>query len=359
MNPSTINNVVLLIPSLNPDEHLPIYAKELLDAGFTKLIIVNDGSTEETAPIFDDLAKKEGITVLHHEINQGKGRALKTAFQYILEHYSSEEIAGVVTADADGQHGVADTIKVAQTLADTSAFVLGSRNFSQDNVPPKSRFGNNFTTGLFALLYGKKIMDTQTGLRGIPYDFLDTCCKLKGERFEYEIVMLIEAVHSGRNVIENEIETIYINSNRATHFRAVKDSAKIIGIMLKCFLAYILTSLLSSLIDIGCFALFTKVVFSGMAVETCIGLGTLFARVISSLFNYSMNRKAVFRDTSAAAKSLVRYYILCVAQMLCSYGLVVLVHTLLPWDTTLLKAIIDTILFLISYQIQRHWVFKK
>lgn len=359
MNPSTIKNVVLIIPSLNPDENLPIYATKLLEAEFNKLIIVNDGSTKETESIFDDLEQKDGITVLRHEINKGKGRALKTAFSYILEHYSSKEIAGVVTADADGQHGVADTVKVAQTLVDTSAFVLGSRNFSQDNVPPKSRFGNNFTTGLFALLYGKKIMDTQTGLRGIPYDFLKTCCELKGERFEYEIVMLIEAVHSGRPVIEEEIETIYINSNRATHFRVVQDSVKIIGIMLKCFLAYILISMLSSLIDLGCFALFTKVIFSGMAIETCVGLGTLFARIISSLFNYGMNRKTVFRDTSAPTKSLVRYYILCIAQMLCSYGLVVLVHILLPWDTTLLKAIIDTLLFLISYQIQRHWVFKK
>ena len=126
-------------------------------------------------------------------MNQGKGRALKTAFSCLLNEYKPEEISGVVTVDADGQHSPEDPKRVAEALLEEEALILGTRNFSKD-TPFKSRYGNHITTAVFALLYGKKIRYTQTGLRGIPYGFLAECLRLEGERFEYEIKMLIDTV---------------------------------------------------------------------------------------------------------------------------------------------------------------------
>jgi dolichol-phosphate mannosyltransferase len=358
MSGSVTDKVVIIIPSLDPDEQLPIYVDKLQETGFSKIVVVNDGSKESLAGIFDDLDKK-GVTVLKHEVNRGKGRGLKTAFSYVLEHYTKEEIAGVVTADADGQHSPADTLKVAAKLVETGEFILGSRDFSQENVPPKSRIGNRFTSGFFKLLYGKKVEDTQTGLRGIPYEFLDTCCNLKGERFEYEIVMLIEATYGKMQILEEKIETIYIDSNRATHFHPVKDSVRIIGIMAKSFLHYALNSLVASALEVVVFALLTKLVFFQLSVEASVFFGTVIARVISSVVNYAMNRKTVFGDTENPAKSIVRYYILCVGQMLCSSALVLLLFEGLHWDTTVLKVIADLILYMLCFQIQRKWVFQQ
>jgi dolichol-phosphate mannosyltransferase len=233
---SRLSKVVLVIPSLNPDDNMVNFVNKLIDAGFSKIVIVDDGSRGDTQKYFDIVSQNDSVTVLKHAINQGKGRALKTAFNYILNTYTQDEIKGVVTADADGQHSPLDTKNVAiQLVNNGGAFVLGTRYFNDKSVPFKSSFGNRITSFVFGLMYGRKIADTQTGLRGIPYDYLKKCLILAGERFEYEILMLIDAVNSKMPIIEEKIQTIYINSNRETHFDAIKDSARIYRVMFECF----------------------------------------------------------------------------------------------------------------------------
>ena len=128
-NNSALSNIVILIPSLDPDHMLGKYVSGLIKAGFGKIVVVNDGSNKEYDHYFEDL-KDKGVTTLKHAVNQGKGRALKTGFHYILNTYSPEEVVGVVTADADGQHCVEDTVIVALQLAKDNSFVLGSRDFN-------------------------------------------------------------------------------------------------------------------------------------------------------------------------------------------------------------------------------------
>lgn len=235
--------------------------------------------------------------------------------------------------------------------------VLGTRNFKASNVPFKSKSGNQITTAVFALLYGKKISDTQTGLRGIPYSFVSSCLQFAGERFDYEIAMLIETVRAKKTILEEPIETIYIDSNRATHFHALKDSIRIYKVILRMFFQFALSGLLSFVVDISIFDLLTKTVLASLDVSVAVFGGSLFARAVSSLLNYWLNRNAVFKDKKSAGKSFVRYYCLCIIQILCSWILVVLVFRQLSWDTTLIKTIVDICLFFISYQIQRLWIF--
>ena len=360
MQSNGLNKVTVLIPSLDPDEQLVHYVEGLIQGGITEIIIVDDGSSEESQRYFDIVRNMAGVTVLHHAINQGKGRALKTGFHYFLNTYRKSEMAGIITADADGQHCVEDTVKVAECLKNNAeSLVLGTRNFKEENVPFKSRYGNQITTAVFSILYGKKIHDTQTGLRGIPYSFVSSCLKMEGERFDFEIVMLIQAVRQKRNLIEVPIQTIYINSNRATHFRAVVDSAKIYGIIFKLFFKFALSGILSFAIDIGLFTLFTKIIFSNLETALSVFWGTLLARICSSFFNFNVNRTLVFDNKQSFKMTVIKYYFLCAVQILCSWLLVVFFYERIHMDTTLIKLIVDIMLFFISFQIQRVWVYKE
>lgn len=351
--------VSVLIPSLNPGNKIIEYIDELIEKGFNNIIVINDGSDSDFDHFYEQLEEKEQCVVLKHATNLGKGRALKTGFNYILNTFKMGEVLGVVTADADGQHSAEDTLKVAQSLEkNQDSLVLGTRNFNDGSVPFKSKFGNKVTAVIFLLLYSKRINDTQTGLRAIPYDFLSDCLSLPGERFEYEINMLITAVKDKINIIEEQIETIYYEDNRETHFNPVKDSLRIYSVMFKRFFKYTISGLTSSLIDISLFALLTKVIFNGSNTSKIIFMSTLLARICSSLFNYTVNRKVVFSSSKSVKTTFVEYYILCGLQMLTSWGIVTLAYNWLKIDTTAIKIVVDLILFFISYQIQRMWIFK-
>lgn len=159
-------NVPVLIPTYNPTERIIEVVRSLISAGFERLIIVDDGSRPECSPIFAALAEMPQCTLLHHDVNRGKGRGLKTGFAYILAHMP--ECSGVVTTDDDGQHSPEDILRCAEKMEQSGRAVLGARDFTEDDVPPRSRFGNNCTRFVFRALCGIRITDTQTGLRALP-----------------------------------------------------------------------------------------------------------------------------------------------------------------------------------------------
>lgn len=353
---NAFDQIYILIPSLNPDESLIRYVDDLKNHGFDRIMIVDDGSKDETQFIFSKL-EEAGYTVLHHEVNKGKGAALKTGFQYVLDN--AKDIKGIITVDSDGQHLSVDTKKVAETLLDNpNTFILGCRDFDAENVPPKSKAGNKITSRMFKLLYQKTVSDTQTGLRGIPMSIVPDLLKIHGQRFEYETAMLIDVMDSDTPIIEVPIETVYIDSNRETHFNPFLDSIKIYLVIFKYFILFSCSGILSFLIDIGAYAMFSKLVFKSMPPEYCILFGTIAARVISSVFNFIVNRKGVFKSSTGLGKSLIRYYLLCVCRALLSSGIVSLIFFATNWDTTIIKTIIEFVLFLTCFKLQKQWVFK-
>lgn len=361
MNHDRIFPVVALIPSLNPDEKLPQTVKGLFEAGFSHVLLIDDGSRRDCQPIFEELALLPGCTVLHHEVNKGKGRALKTGFAYYLENFDQNTFTGVVTADADGQHLPEDIYQSALPLLDLKkkyAMTLGTRNFNEEQVPFKSCNGNKITTAVFKLLYGKLINDTQTGLRGIANRYLPACLELKGERFEYEINMLIDAARKKLNIVEIPIQTVYFDNNRETHFHPVKDSIRIYRVMLASFFRFACSGLISFVVDQGIFALFQKLILAGLSAALSIPVATLIARIVSSVVNFLLNRSYVFESKKADKQAVVRYYILCAVQMAASAVCVTVLHTLTLGDSSLLKLLVDTLLFFFSYRIQQEWVFK-
>ncbi len=349
--------VAVIIPSLNPDGKLIEVVDSLVNAGVADIIVVNDGSDSEHMEPFKRLKGYRQCTVLEHEVNKGKGRALKTAFEYCLSN--REGLAGVVTVDGDNQHRVKDILNCCQKMLELrDKVILGVRDFSGNDVPKKSRYGNNITSFVFRFACGIKISDTQTGLRAIPYEYLPIMCKISGERFEYETNMLLEMKRNQIEMVEVPITTVYIEENASTHFHPVRDSFKIYAVILK----YLFGSFASFLIDISIFTAVNFLLLNIAGDSVRIFAATLTARAVSSVFNYCYNRKAVFEHRGRVASSVLRYYTLCVVQVCVSYVMVCLITKVLslgPLLTTVSKAAVDTILFIISFQLQRAWVFKK
>ncbi len=351
-----IKNMSVILPSYKPDEKLFSVLEGLTEKGFRDIIVVNDGSGSGFDALFEKAGAFPDVTVLTHPENRGKGRALKTAFSYCMENRPS--CTGVITVDGDNQHHPDDILACCRKLSEApEQVVLGARSFSSEDVPLRSRLGNMITRGVFRFACGIRITDTQTGLRAIPVQYLPLMLETAGERYEYETNMLLEMKTHGVPFTEVTIRTIYLDDNSSSHFNPLKDSIKIY----RTIFAFLASSLLSSLLDLALFFLLISILTYFMPEGAWnVFIATAAARVCSSLCNYLLNSKKVFRTKNKA--SLTRYYLLCVLQFAASAGLVSLASFLLHTGSvgkTLIKAIVDILLFLISYQLQREWVFKK
>ena len=350
------DKLAVIIPSLDPDEKLLRTVESLEKVGFKNIILVNDGSKRENLKFFPSLDGYEGRVLLHHTENKGKGAALKTAFKYVLE--TRPDFDGVITADGDGQHLAGDILACAEQMLETESVVLGCRDFSGEDVPKRSRFGNRTTSLVMRLFCGMKLSDTQTGLRAFPYKYLADMLEVKGERFEYETNMLISFKQKAIPYTEKKIETVYIEENKTSHFRPVRDSVRVY----RFILSYCLSSVLSALVDEGAFFLFLKLINAG---GLTVLISTVFARIISSLTNFAINKNKVFSNKGSVIKTLLKYYALAVPQMLVSAGLVYALSAIAKLIgissndivLTLIKVVVDTVLFFASFRIQQNWVF--
>ncbi len=348
--------IPVVIPAYEPDEKLAVLIKDLRAARFSHIVVVNDGSSSSCDPLFERISAEYGCIVLHHHVNQGKGRALKTAFSHCLREYP--ESTGCITADADGQHSPDCILSIAEAMTETpDALILGVRDFNKENVPAKSEYGNKITRKVMKYFAGISVSDTQTGLRGIPAAFMKDLLSVKGERYEFETNMLLETRPRKVSIREVPIKTIYIDENRSSHFHPVRDSIRVYMMFGK----FIFSSLSSSIIDLAVFTLFCFL-FRDMEVFgnndfSYISAATVGARVISAVFNYIMNQRVVFESETSFRKTFPKYAALAVLQMCLSALLVSALHSVIKGPELLSKIPVDACLFLISYYIQREVVY--
>ena len=357
-----LSKLSVVLPSLDPDEKLNAVIDGLLEYGFSDIILVNDGSKPENLHYFTDAAKNHPeIHLLHHEVNRGKGAALKTAFRWFLEN--RPDGVGVVTVDGDNQHHPEDTRACCEHMLATSHCVLGCRDFTLPHVPSRSRFGNHTTSLVFKIFCGMTISDTQTGLRCIPRKYLETLAAVEGDRFEYETNMLLAFKTKGIPFDEVKIRTVYIEENKSSHFRVLRDSWRIYKLILAHFFRYTLSSLLSAVADTAGFALLNFLFMNllhGFALTAVAAVG---ARAISSLLNFFLNKKLVFKTQVSTGKALLKYYCLALpqmgAQVLLTQGAFTLLHVSDGSSglRTLIYTIVMVILYIISFMIQQNWVF--
>lgn len=353
--------MIVVIPAYEPDEKLLKTVSELQNEIGFPIVVVNDGSSAECAPVFEQLEGREGVTVLRHEVNRGKGRAMKTAFEHIKKCCGLESDDGIVTVDADGQHLIPDIKRVCEAFRkEPDSLVIGGRRF-KGKVPLRSRFGNAMTRFVFALTTGVRVHDTQTGLRAFGVSRLDDMLAIGGERYEYEINQLMTCTKKNIRINEIEIETVYLNENESSHFNVVRDSWRIyksifafVGSSVFCWLLdYVLLLLLASL--------FSRV--TGGEGFTLFGLtfepklpALVIARAVSSIVNYFLNREIVF--ASKAKGSLIRYYALVVVMLAVNY-LLLYALTAAGIPLAVAQILSQIIIYPANYVLQRKYVFKE
>lgn len=338
-----LKEVVILIPALNPNEGLIALVEDLKKENLNNIIVINDGSISECNNIFSKLTKKYDIKVYNHEVNLGKGQAIKTGISKI----KNDNIIGVVTVDADGQHLAKDARKVAEKLG-LAKIILGERYLEGKNVPLPSKIGNKFSSIYLNLLTGAKLTDTQTGLRGIPKKYFELALNVNGQRYEYEMNFLKEVYKNKIEVETIPIETIY--ENRIKNFRILKDSY----IIYKDFLKNIISSLISAIIDVILFQLF---VCSGVYVF----YSNIFARIISGISDFSINKKWVFRNNKNSNNRVVelsKYTILFMIQMLINSILVTVLNQYYSNIILIIKIIINFLMYIVNYFIKKKFIFK-
>ncbi|MFC3928064.1 GtrA family protein [Streptococcus caprae] len=333
----------IIIPSYEPDQRLIKLIQDITNKiSDASMLVINDGSGVGYDTYFHE-AERLGATVLTHEINKGKGAALKTAFTYIQDHGEADNY--MVTVDSDGQHLIKDIVRVArvgQTQADK--IVLGARAFV-GKVPARSKFGNKVTAGLFGLVTGEKITDTQTGLRGLSASMIPWLLTLEGDRFEYEFNMLLEAHNAGYGLSEVPIETVYLEENKSSHFRPIQDSIRIYA----PFLKFSGTAMTAALVD-------AILLFVFMAITKNLLVSVVLARVLSAALQCFLNANLVFKKTDTPLKSIIRYAMLVVVILTCNY---LLIQGLVNVGIGLViaKLITEISLFILSYRVQKTVVF--
>ncbi|MGC3975188.1 MAG: bifunctional glycosyltransferase family 2/GtrA family protein [Nitrospira sp.] len=331
--------MIILIPSYEPDRKL----LGLLDSlSGEQVVIVDDGSGPHYAHWFT-AAQRLGAIVIHHDINRGKGEALRTGFGYIAEHFPDEP---VVCADSDGQHSPTDIARVAEALNTGDAdMVLGVRQFT-GKVPLRSRFGNAVTALLFRVATGSAMADTQTGLRAYPARMLGWLRRIEGDRFEYELKALLLASRQGLRVQQVPIETIYLDDNASSHFRPIRDS----WLIYRPLLSFIASSLLGFTID---FALLSAL----LALTGSVTFSVIGARLVSATVNFTVNRRYVFANGHplSVRETLPRYAALALVILA---GNLALMWALVPLlGAGVAKILTEVTLLVLSYVVQATRVF--
>lgn len=342
--------IIALIPAYEPEENMLDLLENIKKDTDMDIVVVNDGSSDACKDIFSKA--KEFAKVLEHEVNKGKGRALKTGLNYINDNYRGEYI--VVTMDADGQHTIEDALKICDLVKKSpDILVLGKRFFGED-VPLRSRFGNAMTRLVYKIATGVKVYDTQTGLRAFSYKLLPLMLEIKGERYEYEINVLMECSKNNIEIKEIDIATIYINNNSGSHFNVFKDSYRIYKEIFK----FCAASIICFLVDYALYCIgLVFTVSLGKGLSTVVS--NVFARIVSSVINFTLNKKVVFKRKGNTLKLAISYFMLALCILAGNTIVLKMFVEVFNIDTKIAKLITELIFFIISWFIQKFLIFKK
>jgi glycosyltransferase involved in cell wall biosynthesis len=337
-------NIAVLIPAYNPSEELASFVEQPAFAKIRAVIVVNDGSDPGCGPTFQKLQGTECVVLLEHAANLGKGAALKTGLHYACSNFDG--LIGVVTADADGQHLVEDVLKVARSLeSQPESLVIGTRSFERD-VPLRSIIGNTCTKVLFRLLTGKRVSDTQSGLRGIPIRFVPKLLAIEANGYEFELEMLLAAKHGNRSIVEQQVRTVYIDSNRSSHFHVLRDSMKIYFVLFRFMLASLMTAAVDYIVFIIALSIASNIFFS-----------LYLARAIALAVNYTAVKNLVFFSDQKHRVVFPRYVCLVIVNGLIAYAMIRYLVASFALKVVVAKIISELIIYLGNFAIQRDFIF--
>ncbi|MBQ5951207.1 MAG: phosphodiester glycosidase family protein [Lachnospiraceae bacterium] len=345
-NPRSIP-CIALIPAYRPDEKLLAAARGCLSEGLIP-VVVDDGSGPAFDPIFT--AVSAVAHVIRYEENRGKGFALKTGLAQIARIYASPY--AVVTMDADGQHLPQDAADLARAACrERRVLFLGSRTMTSD-APLRSRIGNGFMRFLYRVISRTRVQDTQTGLRAFSDALVPWMLAVPGERYEYEMHVLLRAPREEIEIREKPIPTIYLEENRSSHYDTVRDSLRIGREILR----FSASSFAGFLTDFALYSLLTLIL--GTAAGALL-FANIAARLVSGTLNFALNRRLVFRSETGLAKSAVQYAGLAGLVLAANSALLLLLTGPLALAALPAKLLAELICFSLSYLGQRNVVFRR
>lgn len=332
---------IALIPSYEPDYRLKDLVEELI-TNKIEVVVVNDGSNDNYKEIFESI--KKFSKVLEYKTNKGKGYALKHGLKYIKENYNDYV---VVTMDSDGQHTVKDAIKLCDYVVEHPLELVIGKRIRGEKTPIRSRIGNGITKIVYRIVTGVNVYDTQTGLRCFSDKLMDFNLNVDGDRYEYEMNVLLFAARENIKITEIEIETIYIDHNSGSHFNTLKDSYRVYKQIIK----FSLSSIMSFIIDYIFYSVFIILIGN-------ITISNILARIISATVNYSINKTIVFKSNRKTFKTFTEYFLLA--------GIILILNTLLlnivvkiGVNLFVAKILVEIVLFILSWSIQKKRIFRK
>lgn len=358
-----MNNITVIIPSYNPDVKLSMLVDELIMSGFSDIIVVDDGSDisiRRVATAFEYIEAKSECTVLHHKRNSGKGAALKTGFKYCMENREKDYLC--ITADDDGQYTVEQIMECMAyyKTAEGRPVLLAPRDFKDTSYAARKRVINHVSGFVMKYLCSVNVKDVQTGLRFIPYEYLDKLIAVEGSGFEYEINMLVELKYQKIPFIEKQI-LIEPTAGQYAKYNPLRDIIKFLGVVFK----YVASSLSATVIDlIAYYMLMILCVSDILSWDESMAMlfATIVARIISATFNCIVNKRAVFKSDIPLKRVIIRFYIFTMFRAILSYGAVYGIANLLGSYganlTVVIKLVVDLILFFVGYDIQKKWVYR-
>lgn len=257
---------VALVPSYEPDQKLKKVVDDLKENKFD-VVVINDGSDIKYDQIFNEC----GTKVISYPTNRGKGYAIKKGIEYVKDNYKDYII---VIIDSDGQHQTSDALNLCNYVKEHPDTLAIGKRIRKDNVPLRSKIGNAITKYVFSLATEENIYDTQSGLRAFEEQLTEYMLETKGDRFEYEMNILLGLKQGNIKYKEIEIKTIYIDNNKGSHFNPISDSFRIYKQIIKYKRLSILLFVLEFILFTTLYKLTNKIILSNIISGImCASLG--------------------------------------------------------------------------------------
>jgi glycosyltransferase involved in cell wall biosynthesis len=210
--------LLAVIPALNAERTIGDVVRKAREQ-LQDVIVIDDGSADRTG----EIARSEGADVLRHEVNRGKGASLKTGFAYAREHGCD----AVITLDADGQHLPSEIPKIIQAWQESGAdLVIGGRAHLFQQMLPRRRFANRFSTWAIAKAAGVRVNDSQSGFRLYSARVMREI-ELRTDGFDMESEVIIRAGVRKMRIVVTPIDLGFIDGLSTSHYRPLGDTLRI------------------------------------------------------------------------------------------------------------------------------------
>lgn len=327
------SEIVILMPVYNPNERIVNYVKKLKENNY-QVILINDGSKSEYHSLFEKMV--HDCKIISYPLFKGKGYAIKKGIHYIKEHLQDKK--GIIILENEYDLKQINHIRALINKNSQKMCVVHHK-------------GKRFLTKLFSMIYNKEFIDVDSELFGFSMNYLDQMMAV--DENCYEVQSLIQSVQNNQEIEEIQLE------NKQQPFHLKNKTIQVLYVIFLHLIRFVSSSIISSVIDVLLAWILLDVLKLWMTSDFWrIALSSLIARVLSTIVNYVINKKYVFKGKTNSKQTAIRFLILTIVITILSTLFVYVASSLHIMSEKLAKPVGDLLLFLLSYSAQTKWVFK-